>query len=207
MSFAVTHPFEEASYPKGVRSYWKGLPEEVRSRIVEMGRQFGYHAMVEGAVPVSFDVEAGVMAAVVDGKHIQSIPAIYGAAPNKYWVDSDLLNYSMAAEPARSARWEPVVALGTASYVISNVGDGAAIDVDTATGNEALDITSCHSQVWVEPGQGIVVSFATPRTEGAELVIGWTSEDGERKTETLHLPAAPVLTVPKPREGRHLTAA
>lgn len=207
MSFAVTHPFEEASYPKAVRSYWKDLPEGVRSQIVEMGRQFGYHAMVEGAVPVSFNVEASIMAAVVDGKYIQSIPAIYGAESSKYWVDSDLLNYSMAAEPARSVTWEPVVALGTASYVISNIGDGAAIDVDTATGNEALDITSCQSQVWVEPGQGILVTFSTPQTKGAELVIGWTSEDGERRTEVLQLPAAPPVTLPTARDGRHLAAA
>lgn len=190
MSFVVTHPFEEKSYPEGVRNLWASLPTGVRDKIVEMGRRFGTHAMVEGAVPVTFDNGTDeLIRPFLDGKYLQSIPEVYKVDSTKFWVDASVLNYSMFSEPLREAQWKPVVILGTARCVISNVGDGAAIDVDLLTGNEELGVSVSGSTVWVEPNQGAMVTFTQDITEGSELVIGWTSEDGIQRRETMTLPA------------------
>lgn len=201
MSFVVSHPFEASSYPKDLRKLWKAIPERAKDKIVQMSREFGHHAMVEGAVPMTFsDGTSELIQPLVDGKYLQEIPEAYGGNPAKFWVDASLLNYSMAVEQSRAAKWKPVAILGTAGCIVSNIGDGAAIDVDLATGNEAIGVsTTAPTILWVEPGQGVPINFNQEVPEGSELVIGWTSEDGERLTETLTLPE--VVQAPVAKTG------
>jgi hypothetical protein len=190
VSFVVSHPFEESSYPKDMRTLWKAIPERAKDKIIEMGRKFGHHAMVEGAVPMTFDEGTSeLIQPLLGGKYIQSIPEAFGGNPAKFWVDASLLNYSMLVDPPRAAKWKSVAILGTASCIVSNIGDGAAIDVDVTTGNEALGASARSSTIWVEPSQGIPVYFDQEVAEGAVLAISWTSESGERATAKLTLPA------------------
>jgi hypothetical protein len=189
VSFVVSHPFEESSYPKDMRTLWKAIPERAKDKIIEMGRKFGHHAMVEGAVPMTFDDGTSELIQPLLGKYIQSIPEAFGGNPAKFWVDASLLNYSMLVDPPRAAKWKPVAILGTASCIVSNIGDGAAIDVDVVTGNEALGVSARSSTIWVEPDQGIPVYFDQEVAEGSTLAISWTSEDGELVTASLTLPA------------------
>lgn len=198
MSFVVSHPFEESSYPTDLRRLWKTIPDGAKDKIVEMGRKFGYHAMVEGAVPITFDDGAHeLIEPLIDGKYIQSIPEAYGGNPAKFWVDASLLNYSMLVDPPRAARWKSVAIIGTATSVISNMGDGAAIDVDVVTGNERLGVVVKGPSVWVEPNQGILVQFDNEVPLGSELVIRWTNEYGKRLVDTISLPAISVPTAKK----------
>lgn len=154
-----------------------------------MSREFGHHAMVEGAVPMTFDKEtSALIQPLVDSKYIQEIPEAYGGNPAKFWVDASLLNYSMLVQHQRDAKWMPVAILGTDHCVISNIGDGVATEVDVATGNEVLGASTTTALECVEPGHGILLQFAKSVKEGSELRIGWTSENGERLNASLTMP-------------------
>jgi len=190
VSFVVSHPFEESSYPEDLRSKWKAMPDRVKDKIMDMGRKFGQHAMVEGAVPVLFDDGTDeLLLPLIDGKYIQSIPEVYGGNPATFWVDASLLNYAMLVNQSRAAEWMPIAITGTDSCIVSNVGDGAAIDVDVVTENETIKMTVRSSTIWVQPNQGILLTFEEDVPNGTELKVGWTSESGEAVTSTLTLPA------------------
>lgn len=189
MSFVVSHPFEEESYPKDLRRLWKAIPERAKDKIVEMGRKFGHHAMVEGAVPMTFNEGTDeLIRPLIDHKYLQSIPEVYGGNPDQFWVDASVLNYSMLVDPPKTAKWVPVAISGTPSCVITNLGDGAAIDVDISSVNGGISMALSGSTVWVEPQQGIYTTFQEDVPEGSELVIGWTTESGKRLTRTVELP-------------------
>lgn len=199
MSFVVSHPFEASSYPKDLRKLWKAIPEKAKGKIIQMGREFGHHAMVEGAVPLTFDDgTSDMIRPLVDSKYLQVIPEAYGGNPAKFWVDASLLNYSMLIDHSRAAMWKPVAMLGTDTCIVSNIGDGGAIDVDLITGNEALGVSTQSSTIWVEPGQGIPIHFNQSVAAGSKLKIGWTSEDGEPMTEELTLPELVHTPIAKP---------
>lgn len=197
MSFVVSHPFEEESYPKDLRKLWKAIPDRAKDKIIEMGRKFGHHAMVEGAVPMTFDEGTDEMIRpLIDHKYLQSIPEVYGGNPDKFWVDASVLNYSMLVDPTNSAKWVPVAIVGTPSCIITNLGDGAAIDVDISPVSDDITMKTSGSSIWVEPKQGIYLTFDDGVPEGAQLNIRWTSENGKRLARTVELPEvkAAVLT-------------
>jgi hypothetical protein len=201
VSFVVSHPFEETSYPKDLRRLWKAIPDRAKDKIIEMGRKFGHHAMVEGAVPMTFDEGTDeLIRPLLDHKYLQSIPEVYGGNPAKFWVDASVLNYSMLVDPQKSAKWIPVAIAGTASCVITNLGDGAAIDVDVSPVSDDLSMAVSGSTVWVDPQQGLYLTFTQDVPEGSELSVSWTSEKGKRFIRTVQLPEVrvPVASTKKP---------